>query len=84
MCPAHSRDPRITGGLAPSDRSRWGDIAPRFWHAAVDDVEVRLSPPALWVGGYWGSSRRTVPTRSIARSNEATTPAPVRSALATR
>jgi hypothetical protein len=31
-----------------------------------------------------GSSRRTVATRSIARSNEAITPTPVRSALATR
>ena len=31
-----------------------------------------------------GSSRRTVATRSIARSNDAMTPIPVRSALATR
>lgn len=31
-----------------------------------------------------GSSRRTDPTRSIDRSNEATTPTPLRSALATR
>jgi hypothetical protein len=36
------------------------------------------------IEGQAGSSRRTVVTRSIERSNETITPTPVRSALATR
>ena len=43
------------------------------------EMRVRNSPP-----GYAGWTRRTVPTRSMARSKETICPTPERSALATR
>lgn len=65
-------------------------VADEQKEAKPDTVEAWGRSADNHVGGWYGpvvqagSMHRTVPTRSIERSNEATEPTPLRSAQATR